>query len=116
MEVARRLGGVAPEVAVRELAPDTTALIAAWQGWAHVILIGAAHAGVSAGTVRRFEAHRRPLPAALYWRSSHGRGVDHAIELARALGLLPETLVVYAVQGEERDGPGLSPAVAAAVD
>jgi hydrogenase maturation protease len=63
--------------------------------------------------VRRFEAHRRPLPASLLATSSHAFGVEHAVELSRALGTLPPTLIVYAVEGEDFEtGHDLSPAVA----
>jgi hydrogenase maturation protease len=49
--------------------------------------------------------------------SSHGLGLGEAVELARALGRLPSRLVVYAVEGADSStGPGLSPAIATAVE
>ena len=41
--------------------------------------------------------------------SSHGFGLAHAVELARALGRLPSRLIVFAIQGETFDyGESLS--------
>jgi len=49
--------------------------------------------------------------------SSHGLGLDSAIGLARALDRMPGTLIVHAVEaGDLGQGPGLTPAVAAAID
>jgi hydrogenase maturation protease len=66
--------------------------------------------------VLRLEAHRRPLPASLRHASTHSFGPAEAVELARALGRLPPTVIVYAVEGH-RFVPGgrLSPAVEAAI-
>ncbi len=48
--------------------------------------------------------------------SSHGLGLAEAVELARALGQLPRSCVVYAIEGESfAVGAPLSPPVATAV-
>ncbi|MDF3143003.1 hydrogenase maturation protease, partial [Streptomyces sp. T21Q-yed] len=81
------------------------------------VVVDAAHA--HPGTPGR--VHRIELDAGLLAQpattSSHGLGLGEAVELARVLGLLPERLVVYAVEGAESElGTGLSPAVAGAVE
>jgi hydrogenase maturation protease len=49
--------------------------------------------------------------------SSHGLGVEQAVELARALGRLPRQLVVVGVEAAHfGTGPELTPAVAAAIE
>jgi hydrogenase maturation protease len=49
--------------------------------------------------------------------TSHGVGLGHTVELARALGRLPGRLVVLAAVGRDFGfGQGLDPALAAAVD
>ncbi len=49
--------------------------------------------------------------------SSHGLGLGTAVELAAALGRLPATLIVHAVEAANfGQGLGLSPAVAAAME
>ena len=79
-------------------------------------LVDACASGAPAGTVRRFDVAETPLPAAAFGLSSHGLGLAEAIELARALGLLPPSCVVYAIEGQSfAIGAPLSPPVATAV-
>jgi hydrogenase maturation protease len=115
--VVRRLRRDPPtQVELREEGGAAAALMQAWQGWERVIVVDAAAGAGAPGTVRRFEAHRRSLPATLFATSTHGFGVEHAVELSRALGSLPTRLIVYAVEGEDFvAGHGLSPAVTDAV-
>lgn len=96
---------------------DPGRLIGLWEGARLAVVVDAAHA--HPGTPGR--VHRLELDAGLLAQpsttSSHGLGLGEAVELARVLGLLPEHLVVYAVEGAESDmGTGLSPAVADAVE
>ncbi|KUN24836.1 peptidase M52 [Streptomyces antibioticus] len=96
---------------------DPGRLIGLWEGARLAVVVDAAHA--HPGTPGR--VHRLELDAGLLDRppttSSHGLGLGEAVELARVLGLLPEHLVVYAVEGADSTlGTGLSPAVADAVD
>ncbi|MCI3928857.1 hydrogenase maturation protease [Streptomyces sp. AN091965] len=110
---------------VRPLPPGTTLdtsdgepgrLITLWEGADLAVILDAAHAHPGTpGRVHRIEldAGRLARPAA---GSSHGLGLGEAVELARVLGRLPGRLVVFAVEGTDHSlGPGLSPAVAAAV-
>jgi hydrogenase maturation protease len=49
--------------------------------------------------------------------SSHGFGLDDAVGLGRALGRMPGSLIVHAVEaGDLSQGAGLTPAVAAVID
>jgi hydrogenase maturation protease len=110
LEVARRVGGFAHE-------GDCTGLVELWSGHDEVALVDAASSGGEAGTVHRLEAGDKPLPAQLLRSSTHAFGVADAIELARALGRLPETVRVYAIEGSDfTAGAGLSPAVQQAVE
>ncbi len=117
IEVARRLRGrPLPDALVKECSGYASCLLESWLGRRSVILIDAASGGGRAGRVRRFEAHREPLPASLLHASTHSWGVAEAVELARSLGQLPPRVVVYAIEGK-RFGPGreLSPAVQRAI-
>jgi hydrogenase maturation protease len=109
----------------RPLPPDTVLatcdgdpgrLIGLWEGTALAVVVDAAHAHPGTpGRVHRLELDAGVLAPASA-TSSHGLGLGEAVELARALDLLPERLVVYAVEGADGDfGTGLSPAVEAAV-
>ena len=49
--------------------------------------------------------------------SSHGLGLGEAIGLARALGRMPDRLIVHAVEAADFGyGIGLTPAIAAAAE
>ena len=79
-------------------------------------MFDAASSGNEPGTVHRFDAVAGPLPARLFSLSSHALGLVEVVELGRALGRLPRSLIVYAVEGTDfATGQGLSPAVARAL-
>jgi hydrogenase maturation protease len=113
LAVARRLRELSPaEVEVRELEGDATALVEAWSGAEHVVVVDAAESGAPPGTVRRFDARSAPLPVRSLRSSTHAFGVSDAVELARSLGRLPGRLDVYAIEGASfAAGERLSPAV-----
>ena len=111
--VARRVRAAAPPgVAVLEHDGEPGALLEVLEGVAAAILVDAVVTGAAPGTVHRFDVGARALPAPLGGVSTHGLGVADAIELARALGRLPERVVVFGIEGSEF-GPrdGLSQAV-----
>ncbi len=92
-------------------------LMARWAGFRRVIIVDAACSGAAPGTVHRIDARARPVPTGLCYHSTHRFGVAEAIEVARVLGRLPESIRLYAVEGEAfGNGEGLSPAVARAAD
>lgn len=87
-----------------------------WAGASRVILVDAASSGAAPGTLRRFDG-ADPVPGVSLRLSTHGFGLEQAVELARALDQLPASLTVYAIEGATFDsGEGLTPAVAAAAD
>lgn len=82
-----------------------------------VIIVDAGLSGAEPGTIHRFDAVATPLPRPMFAMSSHAIGLVESIELARALGALPRSCAVFAIEAERFDlGAGLSPRVAAAVD
>lgn len=85
-------------------------LMELWQGHDPVILVDAIVTGAAPGTLHRLDA-REPLPRGASY-SSHGIGLAEAVELARSLGDLPETLIVHGIEPARlEDGAGLSPEV-----
>ncbi|MCK6578359.1 MAG: hydrogenase maturation protease [Anaerolineae bacterium] len=93
---------------------DAAALIALWDsaGAESVYLIDAMQSGSAPGTVRRFAAHEAPLPLLRIEGLTHGFGPVEAVELARALGMLPRRLIVFAIEGACFDaGAPVTPAV-----
>jgi hydrogenase maturation protease len=96
---------------------DLASLIDDWHDTDAVVIIDATAAGSSPGTIRRYDAHQRPVPAVFSRSSTHSFGVAEAIELSRALGRLPARVVVFGIEGRDfSPGEGLSPEVDAAVD
>ena len=116
--VAARLRGRVPDtVSVVEADGEATALMDRFNGASNAILVDASLSGVPAGTVQRFDVTRQTLPPGRLGMSTHGFGLAEAIELARCLGRLPDSCIVYAVEaGSFEPGEPLSPEVAAAAD
>jgi len=81
-------------------------------------LVDAAVSRSPPGTIHRFDVGLAPLPNRVLAVSTHGLGVGEAIELARSMGSLPATCVVFAVEGATfRTGDAtLSPRVECAAD
>jgi hydrogenase maturation protease len=111
--VARRLRGrLADSVTVLEQSGDGAALMGGWQGAKTVIVIDAMASGAEPGTIHRFDANTWPIPKGAIRCSTHAFGVAEAIELSRALTRLPQSLVVYGIEGKNfAAGVGLSPEV-----
>lgn len=99
-----------------ESSGEAATLIELMQGRNCVLLFDAVCSGARPGTLHRFEAHREPLPAAFFNISTHGVSVAEAIELARALGQLPEQVIVYGIEGGRfESGMSMLPQVKQAV-
>jgi hydrogenase maturation protease len=136
----RRDDGVGAAVAdaVSEISPagvfvlacdgEPAALIEAWSDAEHVVLVDAVRAGGAADASDAVPGriHRRVLvppdtARAAAWpapgaASSHRMGVADALRLAAALDRLPRRLTAFGVEAADIGyGPGLSPAVEAAM-
>jgi hydrogenase maturation protease len=118
LAVARRVRELAPPgVEVREVEGDASALVDAWAGAERVVVVDAAASGAPPGTVSRFDAVSEPLPVRSVRSSTHAFGVPDAVELSRALGRLPRSLDVYAIEGASfTAGDQLTPVVERAVE
>lgn len=117
LQVARRLRAGEPGVAVREHAGEAVDLLEMWRGADAVVLVDAVRSGAPPGTVHRIDASAEPIPAALSRTSSHAISAAEAIELGRALGRLPATVVVYGIEGcQYLAGAALSESIAPAID
>ena len=113
--VSRRRHSAEP-FRVLEHSGEGVGLIDCWEGADAVILLDAVRSGAPPGTIHRWDARLRPLPAKAFRGSSHALGLAEAIELARALGRLPPYLVVYGIEGRDFEaGTALSPEVEAAL-
>ncbi len=113
-ELARR--SLPSRVGVLELDGEPARIVDAWARSELAIVIDASRSNARPGSIRRIEVGAHDLLPAMRPASTHGYALGDAVELGRALGRLPERLVVYAVEGTDfSEGPGLSDLVAAAV-
>ena len=118
LEVAERVRARVPErveVVTSQLEP--TRLLDAWDGAEAVLIVDAVSSSAEPGALHRFDATERPVPSAVFRSSTHAFSIGDTVELARAVGRLPERVLVYGIEaagfvaGEE-----ISPAVRAAVE
>lgn len=115
--VERLARGAPPGVPCVTAPRDLLKLIDMWATAKRVVLVDASCAGEPPGTLRRFDARAAPLPAGLRPFSTHGFGVVEVIELARALGRLPDRLDVIGIEGASFEpGAPVSEPVLLAVD
>ena len=114
IEALARIEGLDAELLTLDGEPAR--LVAAWQGRSVVVIVDAIVTGDPPGTVHVITDLAR-LPGAAAGASSHGGGIAEAVALGRALGQLPDRLLVVGVEpAAVGHGGELSPSVAAAVD
>lgn len=116
LSVARALRRLEPAADVMESSGEPAGLLEALRGVDEVVLVDAVSSGARPGVIHRFDASAAALPL-VHGASTHDLGLSDAIELGRALGLLPERLVVLGIEGRTFElGAPLSPEVARAAD
>jgi hydrogenase maturation protease len=114
---ARLAGLLPPGVALVVRTSDILGLIEDWAGCHALVCVDAAAPRGTPGRVHRIDLATTELPPGESFGSSHAFGLTEAIAIARELHVLPETVVIYAVEGKSFDGgASMTPAVAAAAD
>jgi len=100
-----------------EQSGDSLSLMDEWLACDDVILVDATAPNGAPGQIRVWNALVDPLPADKLSCSTHGFGVREAVELARVLNRLPQSLLIYGIEGKHfsRDAT-LSPQVERAVE
>jgi hydrogenase maturation protease len=116
--IARRVRRLLPaSVEVREATGEGATLLDTWQGAEQVWLIDAVRPSGMPGRIYRLDVTTSPLPSDFFHYSTHAFGVAEAVELARVLGELPPSLLVYGIEAESvRPGAPLSSAVEASLE
>ncbi|HXY23116.1 MAG TPA: hydrogenase maturation protease [Candidatus Acidoferrum sp.] len=89
-----------PGLQVLEHNGEGASLMEAWTGAQSVFIVDAVISGSAPGTIHRFDATRQPLPSQAFQSSTHAFGLREAVEVARALNLLPARLVIYGIEGK----------------
>lgn len=105
-----------PAVDLHARRGDALALIEDFESGEPTICVDAA-AGDRPGRIHRIDLGSGELPRDVAFVSSHALGLPEALALARTLGLMPEEVVIYAIEGTRFDhGAPLDEAVAAVVE
>lgn len=105
-----------PHIRILESSGEAMALLEAWEGANRVIVIDAVVTGAPPGTLYSWNLRAHPPPRCSASFSSHAFGLPEALELARLLQCLPDTLLLYAIEGAcFEPGHQLTPAVAHAM-
>lgn len=96
---------------------EASELLELLEGRAAAILIDACVSGAPAGAIRELDMSGSRAPDKGAEMSSHGLGLAQAIELARALGVLPTYCIVLTIEAVSfAHGAAMTPDVAVAVD
>ena len=118
--VARRLHALGVEtlgVEIIEQSGESFSLMDCWLGFEHVILVDATAPRGTPGQVQVWNTHADRLPEDVFPCSTHAFGVREVVELARVMNRLPQTLLIYGIEGKQFDlGAPLSPEVEGAVE
>jgi hydrogenase maturation protease len=118
LAVAQRLRARLHGVEVVESDGEPTRLLDAWTGARLAIVVDAVHShDAPPGHVHRFDVGPEGLALTESLPSTHGMGPGDAIALGRALGRLPERLLIYGIEGDDfGEGAAITLQVARAID
>lgn len=95
---------------------ESTRLIEAWRGRRRAIVVDAGGRGDAPGSIHRLQVGLDELPGWTSSASSHAPGLAEAVALGEAVDVLPEELIVLAVEPADMSpGEGLSGPVASAM-
>lgn len=85
---------------VMELPGEGTELMQVWQERERVIVIDASQSGMQPGEIVRLDAGAGPLPTGFFSYSTHAFGLAEAVETSRNLRNLPNSLIIFAIEGQ----------------
>ena len=106
-----------PGLEIIEQSGESFSLMDSWTGSERVILVDATAPSGTPGQIRAWNAHVDRLPEDVFPCSTHAFGVREAVELARVMNRLPQTLLIYGIEGKQFSfGAPLSPEVERAVE
>lgn len=106
--VAERLQKKIPgDVAVIARHGDVLSLLDDWMGAEAAILVDAAASITAPGIIHRIDLIAEMIPPEFSLASTHAFGISQAVGLGRTLGILPPSLILYAVEAATFD-PGFA--------
>ena len=87
-------------VKVIESSGEGSELMGFWENASNIIICDAVQANKEPGYIHVLEAHKDKLPFDFFNYSSHAFGLAEAVEMSRALNVLPAKLVIYGIEGK----------------
>lgn len=91
---------------------EAAELMELWEGHDLVVIVDAVKSDMLPGTIHAVDVGDDHLPLEAFQASTHTFGLAQAVELARALGRLPQRLIIYGVEGSDfAPGQAMSDAV-----
>lgn len=100
-----------PEASVVTEERDGLKIMDHWSAGDHVVIIDAVASGAEEGTVLRVDLMQLPQPASAI-QSTHSFDITGAVSLARVVGKVPATVILYGIEGKNfAMGTSLSPKV-----
>jgi len=106
-----------PDLEIIEQSGESFSLMDCWIGCERVILVDTTAPSGTPGQIRVWNVNADRLPEDIFSCSTHAFGVREAVELARVMTRLPQTLLVYGIEGKQFSfGAPLSPQVERAVE
>ncbi len=117
LHIAREVRTIAPgDALVLERSGEGVDLMDCWREADRVILVDAVRSGKSPGAIIELNASATPIPSDYFHYSTHAFSIAEAVEMCRALDMLPASIHIIGVEGADfGSGTSMSPAVADAV-
>jgi hydrogenase maturation protease len=112
--VARMIAAAAPKsTRTLECAGDVSSLLELWKSGECVFIVDCVITKAETGTIFRFDVSTDELPPIFPRRAStHTWSVADSVRLAGSIGIMPERLVIYGIEGGEFSlGGAISPRV-----
>ncbi len=100
------------DIVARELNGDFTNIIDRLGNYQELIVVDVSIAGQKTGSYKVIDYSKEGLPTDWAQSSTHGLGIAEGLQLASVLGVLPDKVIIYAVEaGNFNPGNQLSPEV-----
>ena len=90
-----------PGLVIMEQSGESFSLMDYWTANDDVVLVDATAPRGTPGQVQLWNTRAGELPQDTFPCSTHAFGVREAVELARAMNSLPETLLIYGIEGKQ---------------
>jgi hydrogenase maturation protease len=100
LKIADKLIENSVNAEIFKLSGEGTELMEKWKGYSAVIIIDAVRSGSEPGKIFRLDAGKNKINSDFFNYSTHSFSLAEAVELSRNLDTLPDSLVIYGIEGD----------------